>query len=166
MLHRWWLALERCVLFNLIRLFRIRGQSERVARGFALGFMVNFFPTFGFGVVISAALARVSGGNLVAGFVGGATMTFFWPLLFYFNLRTGGLCIRPPVVVDELDDVTEKTMDALVWGQTFTLGAVTIFADGFETGDFTAWSAVVPWVGYPLAELIRRVEPTAMWSWQ
>jgi len=23
-----------------------------------------------------------------------------------------------------------------------------------------AWSAVVPWVGYPLAELIRRVEPT------
>jgi methionine sulfoxide reductase catalytic subunit len=24
-----------------------------------------------------------------------------------------------------------------------------------------AWSAVVPWIGYPLAELIRRVEPTA-----
>jgi sulfoxide reductase catalytic subunit YedY len=24
-----------------------------------------------------------------------------------------------------------------------------------------AWSAVVPWVGFPLAELIRRVEPTA-----
>jgi sulfoxide reductase catalytic subunit YedY len=23
-----------------------------------------------------------------------------------------------------------------------------------------AWSAVVPWVGYPLAELVRRVEPT------
>jgi sulfoxide reductase catalytic subunit YedY len=23
-----------------------------------------------------------------------------------------------------------------------------------------AWSAVVPWIGYPLAELIRRVEPT------
>jgi hypothetical protein len=124
MLNRWWLALERCVLFNLIRLFRIRGQSERVARGFALGFMVNFFPTFGFGVVISAALARLLGGNIVAGFVGGATMTFFWPLLFYFNLRTGGLFVRPPVVIDELDDVTEKTMDALVWGQTFTLGAV------------------------------------------
>lgn len=122
--NRWWLAAERCCVFNVIRLFRIRGQSERVARGFALGFMVNFFPTFGFGVMVSAALARLLGGNLVAGLVGGALMTFFWPLLFYLNLRTGGMFVRPSVVIDELDDVTKKTMDALVWGQTFTLGAV------------------------------------------
>lgn len=124
MLFRLWLSLERCAVFNLIRLFRIRGQSERVARGFALGFMVNFFPTFGFGVVISAALARLIGGNIVAGFVGGASMTFFWPVLFYLNMRTGSLFVRPPLVIDELDDVTEKSINALVWGQTFTFGAV------------------------------------------
>jgi len=121
---RLWLTVERCFVLNLIRLFRIRGQSERVARGFALGLVVNFFPTFGFGVVISAALARLLGGNMVAGLVGAASLTFFWPLLFYFNMRAGSLFIRPSVMIDEFEDVTPKTMDALVWGQTFTLGAI------------------------------------------
>lgn len=124
MLFRLWLSLERCFVFNLIRLFRIRGQSERVARGFALGLIVNFFPTFGLGVLISGFVARLLGGNVVAGLVGGASMTFFWPLLFYLNMRTGSLFVRPPLVIDELDDVTEKSMNALVWGQTFTFGAV------------------------------------------
>jgi hypothetical protein len=124
MLYRWWLSIERCFVFNLIRLFRIRRQSERVARGFAIGFIVNFFPTFGFGVLISGFIARVFGGNAVAGLVGGASMTFFWPLLFYLNMRMGSLFVRPPVVIDELGDVTEKTMDALMWGKTFTFGAV------------------------------------------
>lgn len=124
MLFRLWLSLERCLVFNLIRLFRIRGQSERVARGFALGLIVNFLPTFGFGVLISGFFARLLGGNAVAGLVGGASMTFFWPLLFYLNMRTGSLFVRPPLVIDELDDVTEKSMNALVWGRTFTFGAV------------------------------------------
>jgi len=108
----------------LIRLFRIRVHSERVARGFALGFVVNFLPTFGFGVLISGFVARLFGGNVVAGFVGGASMTFFWPLLFYLNMRTGSLFVRPPLVIDELDDVTERSINALVWGQTFTFGAI------------------------------------------
>lgn len=124
MLTRGWLFIERCFLFNVIRLFRIRRQSEKVARGFALGFIVNFFPTFGFGVLISGFFAKMFGGNAVAGLVGGASMTFFWPLLFYLNMRMGSLFIRPPVVIDELEDVTDKTMDVLVWGQTFTLGAI------------------------------------------
>ncbi len=124
MLFRLSLSLERCFVFNLIRLFRIRGRSERVARGFAVGLIVNFFPTFGFGVVISAALARMFGGNAIAGLVGGASMTFLWPLLFYVNMRTGSLFVRPPVVIDELEDVTQRTMDALLWGQTFTVGAL------------------------------------------
>ncbi len=108
----------------MIRLFRIRVHSERVARGFALGFVVNFLPTFGFGVLISGFVARLFGGNVVAGFVGGASMTFFWPLLFYLNMRTGSLFVRPPLVIDELDDVTERSINALVWGQTFTFGAI------------------------------------------
>jgi uncharacterized protein (DUF2062 family) len=118
------LSIERGLVFSLIRLFRIRGQSERVARGFALGFLVNFFPTFGFGVVISTALARLLGGNAIAGFVGGASLAYLWPLFFYSNMRTGSLFVHPPVLIDELDDLTKKTMDALVWGQTFTVGAL------------------------------------------
>lgn len=124
MRFRFWLSVERCLVLNLIRLFRIREDSERVARGFALGVMVNFFPTFGFGVVISAAFARLLGGNIIAGLAGGALLGFFWPVLFYLNMRTGSLIVRPPVVIDEFEDVTEGTMSALVWGQTFTVGSV------------------------------------------
>lgn len=124
MLNRWRLSLERFFFFNVIRLFRIRRQSERVARGFAVGMIVNFFPTFGFGVLISGFIARLCGGNAVAGLVGGATLTFFWPALFYLNIRMGALFVKPGVRVDDLEDVTGKTVDALVWGQTFMIGAL------------------------------------------
>jgi uncharacterized protein (DUF2062 family) len=123
-INKLWLATERFFLFQSIRLFRIRGQSERIARGFALGLGVNFFPTFGFGVLISGFVARVFGGNGIAGFVGGALLTFIWPILFYLNIRLGRFVIPPPLVVDELSDVNESTVDALVWGKTFLAGAV------------------------------------------
>lgn len=118
-----WLTLERRFLFHLIRFFRIRGASEKVARGFSLGLIVNFFPTFGFGVLISGVFARMFGGNAIAGLAGGALLTFFWPVLFYLNLRTGGLFLGHSLVRD-YEEVTERTMNALVWGQTFTLGAI------------------------------------------
>jgi hypothetical protein len=124
MWRRCFFRLERSGLYNAIRLTRIRGASERVARGFALGLVVNFFPTFGFGVLVSGFLARVLGGNFVAGLVGGATLTFAWPLLFLLNIWTGGFFFPPHVRVEELADVTEKTVNALVWGWTFTAGAV------------------------------------------
>jgi uncharacterized protein len=124
MLNRLWLSLERCFLFNVIRLFRIRRASERVARGFAIGMVVNFFPTFGFGVLISGAIARAIGGNVVAGVVGGATLAFAWPLLFYLNMRMGSLFVKPRVRIDEFGDVTEQTMEALLWGRAFTAGAI------------------------------------------
>ena len=91
MWKRLWLRIERGFLYHVIRLFRLRAASEKVARGFALGLVVNFFPTFGLGVLISGFMARALGGNAVAGLVGGATLTFFWPLLFYLKIRVGGI---------------------------------------------------------------------------
>ncbi len=90
----------------------------------AAGLIVNFFPTFGLGVLISGFVARLFGGNAIAGLVGGASLMFFWPFLFYLNIAVGGLVFPPEVLVDELADVTEKTVNALVWGKTFLLGAV------------------------------------------
>ena len=118
------LRLERNLLYQAVRLTRIRGASEKVARGFAVGLVVNFFPTFGFGVLVSGFLARVTGGNFVAGLVGGAVLSFSWPLLFLLNLWTGSLIYSPSIQINDLSEVTEKTMRALVWGQTFTTGAV------------------------------------------
>jgi uncharacterized protein len=118
-----WTKLERFLLYYSVRLFRIRDSSERVARGFAVGFAVNFFPTFGLGVFISGFLARMCGGNLLAGFVGGAILAFFWPFLFYLNMLTGGW-VQGRFPIKHPSEVTEDKIDALVWGTTFTTGAV------------------------------------------
>ncbi len=123
-LGRTWLRIKRSVLFFMIRLFRVRDASERVARGFALGLSVNFFPTFGFGVIISAFIARLFGGNVVAGIIGGASVMFFWPALFLLNVKVGALLVSPAVRVDALSDLTERTMSGLVWGQSFMIGAI------------------------------------------
>jgi len=123
MLRRWGISIERFLLFQLIRLLRIRGQSERVARGFAVGLVVNFFPTFGFGVEIFASVARLCGGKRHRGLRRRRLLTFFWPLLFYLNLRMGGLFMKAPLAVEQLDDVTPAPMGALLWGWTFTVGA-------------------------------------------
>ncbi len=124
MWRRCWLNLERGLVYQAIRLTRLRGASERVARGFAVGLMVHFYPTFGFGVLISGFLARLVGGNFVAGLVGGALLGFAWPLLFLLNIWTGSFFFEPSIQLTALEQVTEKTMRLLLWGQTFTAGAL------------------------------------------
>ena len=93
MIRRAQQKLLRQFLLHALRLMRIREGSEKVARGFALGLIVNFYPTFAFGMVISGFLARLCGGNFVAGLVGGAALTLFWPLLFALNFLTGELFV-------------------------------------------------------------------------
>lgn len=107
-----------------IRFFRLRSSPDKAARGFGIGLACNFFPTFGLGGFISGFLARIFGGDMIAGFLGGSLLAPFWPLIFYVNIRVGGVFFRPPVAVDELEDVTAQTVDALVWGQTFAIGSV------------------------------------------
>lgn len=111
-------------LFQGIRFFRLRDSKDRAARGFAIGLACNFLPTFGLGGFISGFLARLFGGNIIAGFIGGSTLALFWPILFFLNIQVGSFFLRPPIVVDDLEDVTPQTVDALVWGQTFAIGAI------------------------------------------
>jgi len=124
MISKLWLAVERYTLFQAIRLFRIRGQSERVARGFALGLVVNFFPTFGLGVLISGFVARAFGGNAVAGLIGGSTLTFFWPALFYLNLRVARAFFPPSAPTVNLPSDAPDSFNALAWGGTLLAGAI------------------------------------------
>ncbi len=121
---RWWLNWERGLVYQAIRLTRLRHESERVARGFTAGLVVHFFPTFGFGALISGFLARLVGGNLVAGLVGGVLLAFAWPLLFLLNLWTGSLLFPPAQPVPELGSVTPHIWRVLGWGKTFTVGAL------------------------------------------
>lgn len=102
----------------------MQGSNEKMARGFAIGVACNFYPTFGLGALISGFLARLIGGNMIAGFIGGTLFAIFWPILFYLNIRVGGMFLRPAIAVDDLDDVTVQTVNALVWGQTFAIGSL------------------------------------------
>lgn len=111
-------------LYQGLRFFRLRDSKDRAARGFAIGLSCNFLPTFGLGGFISGFLARLFGGNIVAGFIGGSVLALFWPILFLLNIKVGGFFLRPPIPVDDLEDVTPQTVDALVWGQTFAIGAI------------------------------------------
>jgi uncharacterized protein len=112
------------LLHHSLRFFRLRGSREKGARGFAVGLAFNFFPTFGLGAFAAGFLAKLVGGNTVAGFLGGSTLAVFWPFLFYLNIRVGSWFIRPPLMVDDYGDVTPQTISALVWGQTFAVGAL------------------------------------------
>jgi uncharacterized protein len=114
--------LARYFRYQAIRLFRIRARTEQIARGFALGLIINFLPTFGFGVFISGFLARLFGGHIIAGFVGGATLTFAWPLLFYFNIRAGTFILQAESPIADSAGMSEQAMNQLVWGRAFLLG--------------------------------------------
>lgn len=138
------------VLLHSVRFFRLRGSRERGARGFAVGLACNFFPTFGLGAVLSGFLAKAIGGNVVAGFIGGSTLAFFWPLLFYINMRVGSFFIRPPIPVDDLGDVTVPTISRLVWGKTFLAGA----------GINSLVAALIAYFGFLL--LYQRIRPGAL----
>jgi uncharacterized protein (DUF2062 family) len=128
----WRARVLRRSVAGALRLFRLRESRERVARGFALGLVINFLPTFGAGVLISGFVARALGGNLVAGIIGGASLTFAWPLLFYFNMRVGSLLVQPRRAIEHFGDVTVEAMTTLAWGWTFMVGAlVNLLVAGF-----------------------------------
>jgi uncharacterized protein (DUF2062 family) len=109
-------GIRDALLYQAIRFFRLRGTREKAARGFAIGLACNFHPTFGLGSILGAFLARLCGGSLVAGLVGGSTLAFIWPIVFHMNIRTGALFFKPAILVDEL------VCAAL--GKTFAIGAI------------------------------------------
>jgi hypothetical protein len=84
----------------------------------------QFLPDVRFGDDDFRIFGQGGRGSLVAGVIGGTILGFLWPFLFLLNMWTGSVFLAPPVVVNELDDVTPKTMDTLMWGTTFMTGAI------------------------------------------
>ncbi|WP_025028778.1 DUF2062 domain-containing protein [Caldalkalibacillus mannanilyticus] len=96
--------LQRKCKYLIIKLLRIKDKAHSVAIGFTAGMLINFVPSFGFGPVISVGVARIFRGNTVAGFLGGISLLWAFPILFYLNLVVGNACIPftdPNVIVDE-----------------------------------------------------------------
>jgi uncharacterized protein len=124
------LRLERCLLYYSMRLFRLKDSAERVARGFALGVILNFIPTFGAGVFLSGLIARLLGGHLVAGFVGGASLAFAWPVLTWLNFYVGAWLLGR-LIQRDMELFTEERLLAEFWRDSFLVGcAVNILVFG------------------------------------
>ncbi|MGG4382838.1 DUF2062 domain-containing protein [Priestia megaterium] len=91
--------LMRRFKFLIIKLLRLKDHSHKVALGFSLGSIVNFIPTFGFGLMISVGLAKLCKDNSIAGLIGGMLFMWAFPLLFYLNMVVGGYIF--PVDLDQ-----------------------------------------------------------------
>lgn len=101
-----------------MRLLRVKDSPHQVALGFTLGFIPNWYPTFGLGVILSVGLAKIVRVNPVAAFLGGVIGSPLWPALFFLNYKVGGLLLDRRSRVDEIEDVDyvealEQTIDGV-----------------------------------------------------
>ncbi|MEW9668867.1 DUF2062 domain-containing protein [Ammoniphilus sp. 3BR4] len=99
------MKLKRRLKYNLLRLFRLKAGPHQVAMGLTLGFVPNWFPTFGLGPMLSISLAKLTRVNLIAAVIGGIMGTPIWPALFFLNYKVGSLVFMEPSKVSDLHDV-------------------------------------------------------------
>ncbi|WP_203361587.1 DUF2062 domain-containing protein [Bacillus sp. REN10] len=121
-------TIQRRVKYLLLKFFRLKGSAHSISIGFTLGASINFVPSFGVGVLVSVAIAKLFKGNPIAGFLGGISLMWVFPVLFYLNLLTGRF-----VFPDDLGDVIEQVanhsasldqslLTSLSLGRTFMIG--------------------------------------------
>ena len=99
------MKLKRRLKYYLLRLFRLKAGPHQVAMGLTLGFVPNWFPTFGLGPMLSVGLAKLTRVNLIAAVIGGMLGAPIWPVLFLLNYKVGGLLFSEPSKVNELEEV-------------------------------------------------------------
>ncbi len=110
----------------LIKVLRIKDSEHRVALGFSVGAIVNFIPSFGFGPVVSTALAKMVKGNSISGLMGGISFLWAFPFLFYLNVVVGHLFFPLDISESEVLDHAEGAIEASIQlGKAFFAGMVT-----------------------------------------
>lgn len=86
--------IKRIIKYYFIRLLRQKSDAKDVSLGLAIGFVPNWYPTFGLGPIISIALAKIFRTNLVSAFIGGISGSIIWPFLFYLNYKVGNFVLH------------------------------------------------------------------------
>ena len=113
--------IKRVVKYHFIRLFRIKSGAKQVAFGFSLGFIPNWFPTFGLGPIISVAISKPLKANLVAAIIGGVSGAFIWPFLFYLNLKVGKFLVHLGTHIASIEENNIESVK-LFYYKTKTIG--------------------------------------------
>ncbi|PAQ16686.1 hypothetical protein CD798_00960 [Bacillaceae bacterium SAOS 7] len=121
-------VIQRRIKYLLLKFFRLKGSAHSISIGFTLGASINFIPSFGIGVLISVAIAKLCRGNPIAGFLGGISLMWVFPVLFYLNLLTGRF-IFPDNLGEVVDKVAshsasldQSVLTSLSLGRTFIIG--------------------------------------------
>lgn len=88
---------RRAISYVIHRLRRLPDKPHRIARGVAVGLFVSFTPFFGFHLLISAGVAWLIGGNIVAALLAtlvGNPITF--PFMMAAAVGTGNFLLNQP----------------------------------------------------------------------
>ncbi|MFS0724874.1 DUF2062 domain-containing protein [Paenibacillus sp. 1P07SE] len=150
--------LLRRMKYYALRILGSKKGDHQVALGLTIGFFPCWFPTFGIGMALSIALARLFRGNIPSAIVAGSFGTFLWPVLFYINYKVGHffhvLLWSSPF---DLDLVMDKPIPDSDYHETvWNLSALGDLGLDFLLGSIFN-SAVVCLVSYALVRwLLRR----------
>ncbi|MFX3632548.1 MAG: DUF2062 domain-containing protein [Candidatus Pristimantibacillus sp.] len=97
--------LIRRAKYYCLKILRIKKSDHIIAIGFISGFFHCWFPTFGIGMLLSIALAKLLRGNLPASIIAGSIGSVLWPVLFFLNYKIGyilnSLLSSPSFELDE-----------------------------------------------------------------
>jgi len=100
---------------NLIRLIRLRGEPDEIARGMALGLFIGMTPTFGVQMIIALVLAMLLRQNKIAAFIGvWITNPITAPIIYGMQYEVGRLLMgmsRPTTQIE----FTYDAMKELGW---------------------------------------------------
>jgi uncharacterized protein len=124
------LKLKRRTRYYVLRFVRLKASPHQVALGVTLGFIPNWFPTFGLGPIVSMGIAKLSKVNVFAAVLGGVAGFPLWPVLFWLNYQVGGLFQDNPSKVEEIEEVEyieaiNDTVGSIQSGsQQFLMGAI------------------------------------------
>ena len=116
------------------RVAKLKGSSNTLARGFAVGIFAGFLPVFGFQVFIAVALALLVRGNKILA----ATSTWVSNPLTYvpiyiFNFQVGRWLLRQHSYLDvnlQLKSVQDVTVLGYTMIKTLLIGSLTVSAIG------------------------------------
>lgn len=99
------LKLIRRTKYYCLKILRIKKSDHKIAIGFISGFFHCWFPTFGIGMLLSIALAKLLRGNLAASIIASSIGSVLWPFLFFLNYKIGyilsSLTSSPSFELDE-----------------------------------------------------------------
>ncbi|MGF1600551.1 MAG: DUF2062 domain-containing protein [Thermosynechococcaceae cyanobacterium] len=145
------MTMRRRCRYYALRLGRLRGSRESIARGLAVGAFAGMFPIMGFQILVGVLLAiAVRGNKMAAAAATWLSNPFTYLPLFAFNFQVGQwVLMTHHLSVEQLGDVQDFRQLLHLSGEFL----VTLFAGCFVMGAIAALLSY--WGGHWLVRRLR-----------